>query len=96
MFQCLIQGIRLQIKAYCGEKKEQQKNCQFRETCAHTECALVLTFRFLCLINLLIVSYSIFILFCVHVTAERNTGDQGVLHRNTKRGSVQAVWVDVD
>lgn len=68
-----------------GGKKEQQKNCQFRENLC-TQSALLLTFCFLCLINLLIVSYSIFILFCVHVTVERNTGGQGVPHRNNQKG----------
>lgn len=57
----------------------------------------MLTFRFFCLINLFIVSYSIFILFCVHVTVERNTGGQGALHRRYQEGvQVQAVWMDVN
>lgn len=66
-------GIRLQITAHCGGKKNNKKNASSGKL-AHTQSAFVLTFCFLCLINLLIVSYSIFILFCVHVTVERNTG----------------------
>lgn len=66
-------------------------------TLAHNESADRLTFRFFCLINLFVVSYSIFVLFCVHVTVERNSGGQGVIHgKCQKRVQAQDLWVDMN
>lgn len=54
----------------------------------------MLTFRFFCLINLFVVSYSIFVLFCVHVAVERNTGGQGVIHRKCQKGGTGTRFLD--
>jgi len=64
---------------------------------AQKKNADMLTFRLFCLINLFVVSYSIFILFCVHVTVERNNGGQGVLHSKCQKAAqVQAFWMDMN